>query len=128
MRGRLPSLTENEQRVALLISRGHSTSDIAEELGVAADTAANYVAQVLEFMKQRARIDAGEAPRLSNRERQVAELVRRGATNKQIAGDLGITLRTAEDHVYRILRKFGYAARHEVGTALDSQQAVADAE
>jgi len=113
MRGRLPSLTKNEQRVAVLIARGYSIRDIGTELGVEAVTARHYVTAVLDFMKQRARSEAGEGPRLTSREGQVVELLRRGATDREIADEIGVSLRTAEDHVYRIRRKFGLRSRHD---------------
>jgi DNA-binding NarL/FixJ family response regulator len=44
---------------------------------------------------------------LTPRERQVAEMVGRGLTNKQIAADLFISPRTVEDHIGRVMRKLG---------------------
>ncbi|SMD20675.1 regulatory protein, luxR family [Kibdelosporangium aridum] len=44
---------------------------------------------------------------LTRRERQVAELVAEGLTNKQIADRLVIAQRTAEGHVERVLAKLG---------------------
>jgi two-component system response regulator DctR len=44
---------------------------------------------------------------LSDREREVMELMIRGRLNKQIAGDLGIAMRTVEVHRARILEKIG---------------------
>ncbi|HRE19494.1 MAG TPA: response regulator [Rhabdaerophilum sp.] len=44
---------------------------------------------------------------LSDREREVMELMIRGRLNKQIAGDLGIAMRTVEVHRARILEKMG---------------------
>jgi DNA-binding NarL/FixJ family response regulator len=114
MQRRLPSLTENEQRVVALVARGYSTRAIAKELGVTFGTARAYVVQVLDFMRQRGRAEAGEAPRLTNREAEVVALVRTEATDKQIAEALGVSLRTAEDHVYRILRKLGYGTRRDL--------------
>ena len=94
-----------------MVSRGLATPDIAKELGVTTDTAIQYVARVLHFMKQRGRIEAGGTPELTERETEVVELVQRGATDSEIAAEMSISVRTAEDHVYRILRKFGYHSR-----------------
>lgn len=44
---------------------------------------------------------------LSEREREVMELMIRGRLNKQISGDLGIAIRTVEVHRARILDKMG---------------------
>ena len=55
---------------------------------------------------------AGEpAPHLSGREREVVVLVARGLTNRQVSSRLGISERTAGNHVGRILRKLGLRSR-----------------
>ncbi|QUQ68717.1 ATP-binding protein [Kutzneria sp. CA-103260] len=51
---------------------------------------------------------------LTQRERQVAELVARGMRNKDIAATLLIARRTAEAHVESILTKFGFTTRAEI--------------
>src|SRR6266511_3585461 len=50
---------------------------------------------------------------LTDRERQVFELLRRDFTNEQIAQRLGITLDGAKYHVSQILSKLGVATREE---------------
>lgn len=51
---------------------------------------------------------------LTKRERQVAELVARGLTNKQIAANLVIAQRTAQGHVEHILTKLGFTSRAQI--------------
>jgi DNA-binding NarL/FixJ family response regulator len=51
---------------------------------------------------------------LSPREREVATLIARGLTNRQIAERLVISLRTADAHVAHILAKLGFAARAQI--------------
>ena len=51
---------------------------------------------------------------LSDREKEVAGLVRDGLTNGEIAARLGITLRTAESHVEHIRDKLGFRSRSQV--------------
>jgi predicted ATPase/DNA-binding CsgD family transcriptional regulator len=51
---------------------------------------------------------------LTRRERQVAELIARGLSNKQIATKLVIAPRTAEGHVERILTKLGFTSRTQI--------------
>jgi DNA-binding CsgD family transcriptional regulator len=58
--------------------------------------------------------DAREAAVLSRRERQVAELIAQGLSNKEIAGRLVIADRTVESHVEHILAKLGFARRTQV--------------
>ncbi len=54
------------------------------------------------------------ADRLSPREREVAELVARGKSNREIAADLSISVATAERHVANIFNKLGYRSRAQV--------------
>ncbi len=51
---------------------------------------------------------------LTRREREVADLVAQGWTNKQIAAQLVISRRTAEGHVEHILTKLGFTSRAQI--------------
>ena len=51
---------------------------------------------------------------LSPREREVAEHVAQGLTNRQIATELSISERTVHTHVRRILRKLGLGSRAQI--------------
>jgi non-specific serine/threonine protein kinase len=51
---------------------------------------------------------------LSGRELQVAELVSKGMTDREIAGELVIAQRTAESHVQHILTKLGFRSRTQI--------------
>ncbi len=55
---------------------------------------------------------------LTRREREVAELVAQGASNREIAERLVISARTVETHVENTLRKLGVNTRGDVGPAL----------
>ncbi|MDH6711394.1 DNA-binding NarL/FixJ family response regulator [Kitasatospora sp. MAA19] len=50
---------------------------------------------------------------LSKRELEVLHLVADGMTNRKIGSELGITERTAREHVARILLKLGIQSRVE---------------
>jgi predicted ATPase len=52
---------------------------------------------------------------LTAREQEVAVLIARGYSNRAIAEELVISLRTADTHVERILGKLGFTARAQVG-------------
>jgi DNA-binding NarL/FixJ family response regulator len=54
--------------------------------------------------------------RLTPRERQVADLVAEGRSNKDIAAALVISQRTAETHVENILTKLGCTSRSRIAT------------
>jgi non-specific serine/threonine protein kinase len=66
-------------------------------------------------------VDAGAPMRpvgvaaLTPREREVAALLARGCTNRQIADALLISQQTVETHVKRILAKLDLRSRHQVG-------------
>ncbi|MFE3003041.1 response regulator transcription factor, partial [Nocardia sp. NPDC059246] len=51
---------------------------------------------------------------LTKRERQVADLVADGLTNKQIASRLVISQHTADGHVEHILTKLGFTSRAQI--------------
>jgi predicted ATPase/class 3 adenylate cyclase/DNA-binding CsgD family transcriptional regulator len=51
---------------------------------------------------------------LTRREREVAVLIARGLTSREIASELVITERTAETHVEHILDKLGFHARSQI--------------
>jgi len=53
---------------------------------------------------------------LTRREREIAELVAKGLSNKEIAGQLVISPRTAETHVEHILTKLGFNSRAQIAT------------
>ena len=53
-------------------------------------------------------------PELTVRQREVAELVARGLTNREIAGRLGIEERSAEGHVERIRDRLGFRSRAQI--------------
>jgi DNA-binding CsgD family transcriptional regulator len=62
----------------------------------------------------RARLPAAGPPPLSPREREVARLVGKGLTNRQIAETLYVSERTAQNHVQHILTKLGFANRSQI--------------
>jgi len=78
----------------------------------------------LEYSLQRQDLDASRATvaarlkTLSERERQVMELLLQGKMNKVIAADLGIAIRTVEMHRGRVLEKMGVRTAVELAQLL----------
>jgi len=70
-------------------------------------------------------VTAAESP-LSPRELEVARLVARGLTNKQIGETLFVSERTAENHVQHILVKLGFSNRSQIA-AWSTEGLVTDA-
>jgi DNA-binding NarL/FixJ family response regulator len=58
--------------------------------------------------------DDSEIGRLTPREREVVVLIARGYTYKETAKDLGIAVKTLENHIHSIFEKLGIASRHEL--------------
>jgi non-specific serine/threonine protein kinase len=52
--------------------------------------------------------------RLTETETRIAEAVARGLSNKEIAAEFGISVRTVENHVSHILAKKGFNNRVEI--------------
>jgi DNA-binding CsgD family transcriptional regulator/tetratricopeptide (TPR) repeat protein len=65
---------------------------------------------------------------LSRREREVAVLVARGLTNREIARTLVLSERTAENHVQHILAKLGFGSRAQIAAWAVSEGLPAPAE
>ena len=57
---------------------------------------------------------------LSGRELEVATLVRDRRTNKEIAGELFLSLKTVESHVRNIFIKLGVSSRVDIARALEA--------
>lgn len=51
---------------------------------------------------------------LTARQKEIAWNISRGKTNREIAGELGLSTRTVEDHVSGILRKLDFSSRAEI--------------
>jgi ATP/maltotriose-dependent transcriptional regulator MalT len=84
-------------------------------------------ADILAFAFEQPRQPAPAPPEhlsnpLTRREQEIAELVGRGLSNKEIANRLVISQRTAESHVENILTKLGFARRAQVAAWITAQR------
>ncbi len=59
---------------------------------------------------------------LSPREREIAELVVADQSNREIAEQLVLSVRTVEGHVYRACFKLGVADRDELGKLIRNER------
>jgi predicted ATPase/DNA-binding CsgD family transcriptional regulator len=105
---------ERQARQAL----GEAAFQAAYQRGLelpAADVVAHALQQPPDKPPAKPRAPAvSEAAPLTARELQVARLIARGRSNKQIAAELVISQRTAENHVEHILTKLGFTSRAQV--------------
>jgi len=113
--GDVPKFTVRQREVLQLIGEGRTTVEIAERLGITPATATAYVVEVVNVVRQRGRVEQGDPEwPLSRRESQVAALLAAGKSDQEIADELRVGLRTAEDHTHRVLKKLGKRSRQEL--------------
>ncbi|MFF4661286.1 AAA family ATPase [Streptomyces sp. NPDC001381] len=102
--------------------RARATELLRLAHAVATHLAARPLADAVTALAQRARTPLTSGPRptdpaenlgLTSRERDVLRLVSAGRTNRQIAGELFISPKTASVHVSNILAKLGVSGRGE---------------
>ena len=70
----------------------------------------------MHLLRELARLGTKRAggPGLTSAERQVADLVAAGRTNREVASDLYMGMRTVEAHLSSIYRKLGVRSRMQV--------------
>ena len=62
--------------------------------------------------------DVSGGARMTSREREIAGLVARGASNKQIAHQLSISIKTVKTHLTNIFKKLGLSTRLQLALAV----------
>lgn len=87
---------------------------VAEALNGAFPTSRHVAGYMLD-MDESVPVISG-IDRLTPREREVVVLIARGYTYKETAFDLGISVKTLENHMHNIFKKLGVASRHELST------------
>jgi len=102
---------------ALVARAGSGDLDAAAAvLGAAADSARSLGMTPFQDLSRRLldAVGGGERTGLTARERQVAELVAKGLSNRGIADALVISERTAQNHVQHVLTKLGFSTRAQI--------------
>jgi DNA-binding CsgD family transcriptional regulator/tetratricopeptide (TPR) repeat protein len=118
-----------------LVQSGRRADAIAE-LNGAAEQLGRVGAHGYRAQAERALLHLGARPRrgtrvtparddgirsLTDREREVAELVRRGHTNREIATTIFVSEKTVERHLSRIFAKLGVSRRTEVAVQVAAE-------
>jgi non-specific serine/threonine protein kinase len=69
--------------------------------------------------------NSAETAQLTDREQQVVRLLgaEAGLTNRQLAGQLYVTVRTVEAHMTNIMRKLGVSSRAQIAVWAISRRA-----
>ncbi|WP_239137720.1 helix-turn-helix transcriptional regulator [Sphaerisporangium rufum] len=103
--------------------RDGAADDLARAARLAAGLRATPLAERIDELARRARLPIGERPAregaepsragLTAREQEVLRLVAAGRSNREIAAELFISVKTASVHVSNILGKLGVASRGE---------------
>jgi DNA-binding CsgD family transcriptional regulator len=100
----------------------HTARNIINELAVNIQDRAlreNFMEQALAMLPAQQPVSAREAEKgefggLTTREREVAALIARGESNREIAEGLVVSERTVESHVTNILTKLGFSSRARI--------------
>jgi len=86
------------------------------------DAALDLVLEIKPDQSQEPKVArAGSPGPLTRREREIAEFVAIGLSNKDIAARLVLSPRTTEGHVENILRKLGFRSRAQIAAWVTSQ-------
>lgn len=59
-------------------------------------------------------VPRGNTPLLTERERQIARLAGHGVSNREIAKDIGVSVRTVEGHLYQVFAKLSVSSRRDL--------------
>ncbi len=101
------------------ILKGSSVAEIARAIHVVA-AGSRYLSQpfaemaIDAYVARSGEIHAEAYEQLTAREREVLQLTAEGHSNPMVAGYLGISLRTAETHRARVMRKLGLHSQADV--------------
>jgi DNA-binding NarL/FixJ family response regulator len=79
-----------------------------------ANTAYNMLESLSEAVPALPVVPRNKGPLLTERERQIATLAGNGVSNKDIALDIGISVRTVEGHLYQVFTKLGVSSRSDL--------------
>jgi DNA-binding NarL/FixJ family response regulator len=130
--GGFASLSDREREIAILVAEGHTNRRIGNTLFLSDRTVQTHLSRILSVMglPSRTAIPAAlrmgahaiEAPALTDRQEQIAELVSRGHSNAHIARNLGISVKTVENHLAGIFTRWQVTSRTAVANLFVASQ------
>jgi DNA-binding CsgD family transcriptional regulator len=114
----------SQQRASELLGEAGYSAAYERGRSMSAEQAVSFVIgePPAASVRTEGRSDAATSP-LSRREAEVAELIARGLSNKEISAALVISPRTAEGHVARLFDKLGFTSRARVAAWVAEQRA-----
>ena len=121
-----------ESGVAGIVTRSASLADLNEAILAAArgesPCSPAIAAMLLRRIAAAARETAGAAPlpALTAREREIADLLALGLTNKEIAAPLCLGVSTVKNHVHNLLHKLDVSTRVEAVARMNRASSVMD--
>lgn len=114
-----------ESGVAGYLLKTATAGELGDAVRAAAGGALVLDKAISRRLTSRWRTGAGDQPAaLTARETDVLRLIAQGLSNKQIATQLGLGLRTVESHVSNVLSKLGLASRTEAALYAVSHRVV----
>ncbi len=121
--GRALGATGERERAIPLLEQAHAELDEcgAQRYREEAERELRRLGRRVSRGGRRGTARAGLAA-LSDRERQVAELAAAGHTNKEIAAELFLSVKTVERHISHIFGKLGVTSRAQLGVALQDER------
>lgn len=121
---RNPLMTELLQSAEELARAGLGDErfQAAFEAGLGLDREAAVAFAMGEKAERHSHAAEKAAGPLGKREREIAELVADGLSNKEIASRLFLSERTVETHVYNILNKLGFNSRVQIASWVSAGQ------
>ena len=126
------SLTDRQREIAGLAAEGHSNRTIASTLFISERSVQGHVTRVLRSLgvSSRSSLPAAAGPdlideptALTERLREVAELIALGQSNATIAERLEISIKTVEKHVSEILKRWDVGSRTGIARIITGARA-----
>jgi DNA-binding NarL/FixJ family response regulator len=122
--GGFARLSGREREIAILVAEGHTNRSIGNTLFLSERTVQTHLSRILKVMGLPSRTAipaalgvgtaAGDAPELTPRQEQIARLVAKGHANAHIAHELGISVKTVENHLAGIFARWQVTSRTAV--------------